>query len=110
MLAKKYHLPSSFFSSFTKKRKNSFSEDVFYVLIFPSENNFSRFAVVASVKNFKKASERNKLRRTVFDFLREKKKFEIGKKDFVFNLNPEIISLGKNDIYKELERFFNKIN
>lgn len=109
MLAKKYHLPTSFFTSLKQKRKISVSGDVFCVSIFDSPNTFSRFAVIISTKVSKKSTVRNKIKRILFEYFRTRKKFEIIGKDFVFYVNTKIISFLKSEVEEKLDDFFKKI-
>jgi len=101
MLAKKFRLPIQLF--FKKAGKN-FKSRYFLLKIFSSKLSFSRFGIIVSAKVNKKATERNRLKRLIFDFLRQKQK-ELPIREYLFILYPSIASARKEEIIAELEKF-----
>lgn len=65
MLAKKYRLP---IQEFVKKSGKSYKSRYFLLKIFRSSGAHSRFGVVISKKVSAKATVRNKIKRSIFDF------------------------------------------
>ncbi len=65
MIAKKYKLPIQLFPA---KRGKLFKNAYFQVKIFSAEKAWSRFGVTISTKTAPKATERNRLKRLVYDF------------------------------------------
>ena len=104
MLAKKFRLPIQDWFKERKKaitRKSSF----FIVKIADSDLAYGRFGVVVSSKVSKSAVNRNKIKRTIFDFIRLGKLREIsGKigKDVLIIVLPKTAKLEKKEIEKEL--------
>lgn len=64
---------------------------------------FSRFGVVISAKVSKKAVERNKIKRAIFNFLKERKN-ELPISDYLIIVYPEAVKLKKEDLVKELSK------
>ena len=69
MLSKKYRLPTSFFRA-RKRPVQSFAVEGVGARVYTSSLSYPRCAVIVPVKTAKKAVERNKIRRTVYDMLR----------------------------------------
>ena len=65
MLAKKYRLP---IQEFIKKSGKSYKSRYFLLKIFRSGGKHGRFGVVISKKVSAKATTRNKIKRSIFDF------------------------------------------
>lgn len=105
MLAKKFRLPIQLFFSASggKKSGKSIKSRYFLLKIFPSNLTYSRFGIVVSTKVSKKATERNHLKRLIFNFLREKR-VSLPIFDYLFILYPSIASATKKQITEELKK------
>lgn len=122
MLAKKYRLP---IQSVLNKSGRSFKGRCFLFKVFPSKMDFNRFGVIISKKVAKRATERNRLKRIVFDCA---KKFAGqpagaenkdnpprpatecgGKFDILIVFLPSVAKSEKFDIIKELDESLEKI-
>ena len=109
MLSKRYRLPTSFFKEIVRERKKpaeTLSNTLFLAKIYTSPNNYSRFEVVVSSANFKKATERNCLRRTVYEILRKDGFYKKPNQDIVLIIKPEISRTSPEEIKDELFKFF----
>ncbi len=102
MLAKKFRLPIQLFFRRTGK---SLKSRYFLLKIFSTETAFSRFGVIISSKVSKKAVVRNRLKRLLFNFLKEKQK-DLPIADYLFILYPSITEADKKEIISELEKIF----
>ncbi|MDD5547922.1 MAG: ribonuclease P protein component [Candidatus Pacebacteria bacterium] len=69
MLAKKYRLPIQ--TVLKQKSGHSFKSRYFLFKIFSSDLPFSRFGLIVSKKISKKAVDRNRIKRLVFNYLRK---------------------------------------
>ena len=107
MLSKKYHLPKSFFLKKQEKILQSNSES-FLVKVYLSPLAYSRIAVVVSAKIVQKATQRNGLKRTFFEFIRKNGYFSEENRDFVFILRPGAGTKTKQEIENELGLFWKK--
>lgn len=109
MLAKKYRLPIGLMVG---KRGPSAKSRYFLLKIFPSILNFNRFGVIINKKAAKKASDRNKLKRTVFRFFEKLLFSNKQKQDFLFIALPGGADAEKKEIIADLEKLthnlFNK--
>ena len=121
MLAKKHRLP---IQSVLRKNGYSFKSRYFLFKIFSGKTRstrstssgqavFNRFGVIISKKVSKKAVDRNRLKRIVFDSV---KKFTFSQSKDGFNgldiliiLSPGVANLKKIDIIKEINESFLKI-
>src|SRR3989338_9129385 len=101
MLAKKFRLP---IQDWLKQRKKTITRKSDFFIIRRSDNNlaFSRFGAVISKKVSKSAVKRNKIKRTIFDFIRLQRLYEIAGRDAVVNVLPSVAKLKKEEIEKEL--------
>lgn len=102
MLAKKHRLPVQFF---LKKTGKIYRGRYFLLKVFDPEQDFSRVGVVVGRKVSKKAAERNKLKRIVFNFFRDNLE-KLPKMDYLVILLPGITELKKEEIEKELKHAF----
>lgn len=110
MLAKKYRLPvQSFFLERSKVIKNDF----FIVRFKENIASFNRIGVLVSKKVSKRATRRNFLKRTVFNFIKAHNLNEssTGRKGFdaLISLLPRAESAPKSDFLDHLGRVMNKI-
>ena len=97
MLAKKYRLPVQIA---LKKRYRSLKSLYFSVKVLPGELEYSRFGVVISKKTAKKAVDRNRLKRIIYD-LAGAHKDDISVGDYIISILPPAASLSKDELKKE---------
>ena len=107
MLAKKYRLPVQ--TVIGKKGKDMRFPN-FLIKIFSSSNIYSRFGVVLKKGTVKKASDRNRIRRAIFDAIRIRQKdFEFPNADFLIIAGSSVSSLPVSEIKKEISGTFDVI-
>lgn len=103
MLLKKYRLDTDFFKSNENKRNSKILfSNLFTLKKYKSDKPFSRFSVVVSAKISKKATVRNKIKRIVYEFIREKNFYIIPKNNFVFIAKKEIKKSTPKEIIQDL--------
>lgn len=107
MLAKKYRLQIQDWLKDKNKRISTRKSDFFIVRFSQNKLNFSRFGVVISVKVSKSAVKRNKIKRTIFDFIRLNKLYEISGNDVVITILSSVSKLNKEEIKKEISSILN---
>lgn len=100
MLAKRFRLP---IQDFVGKRGKLLKTPYFLLKIYSAEFPHSRFGVTVSAKVAKKASERNKLKRLVYNFLKYYYK-EIPLGDYWISVLPPAVSLSKKDFIGALTK------
>lgn len=107
MLKKKYRLKGDDIKKFFEGRFKTFKNEYFKIFYRDNSLKFSRFSVKPQDKIFKKAVERNRVRRRIYNILREEKIFEkIKGKDFlIFPQKKEILDID----YEELKEKISKI-
>lgn len=103
MLAKKFRLSiqSQIFrksNSTVQKRGNKY----FIIKTTPNNFPFSRFGVVVSRKVGKKAAQRNRIKRTIFNFIQQRGLHQNPSRDILLITLPTINQLTKTEIEKEL--------
>jgi len=102
MLAKKFRLPIRSWmkdkSKITITKKGNF----FIVKVRPNDLGFSRFGTTVSSKTVKKATQRNRLKRIIFNFIRLNDFHLRPGKDFLIIALPIVSQSAKADIKKEL--------
>ncbi len=111
MLAKKYRLP---IQTVLNKSGRNFKSRCFLFKFFLNNLNFNRFGVVISKKIDKRAAERNRLKRIIFDSI---KKFVFRPADVKNKENFDVLIIvlqnmtkfSKTDIIKELNESLSKI-
>lgn len=103
MLTKRQRLPIQLFVG--KKGKLAKSP-FFLVKIYPASEEFSRFGVTVSAKVAKKATERNRLKRLAYNFLRDYYK-EIPLGDYWITVLPSTLTLSKERFFMELTKTLN---
>lgn len=103
MLAKKYRLPIQNFAGKSGKTAKSpnFSVKKFENL------RFSRFGVIISKKVSKKSTERNRIKREIFNFLREIKG-NLPAADYLIIVYPGAARFKKEDMRLELGKLLTK--
>ena len=98
MLAKKYKLPIQLFVG---KKGQTLKGRHFLFKIFPAEKPFSRFGVIISNKVSKKAADRNRLRRQLFNIFQTiQGKLPIA--DYLVIIYPSVMNLDQNQLKLEL--------
>ncbi|MBI5401262.1 ribonuclease P protein component [Candidatus Wolfebacteria bacterium] len=107
MLAKKYKLPIKEFLD--KKPRISGRTEFFLMRILPNNLKFSRFGVVISKKVSASAVVRNKIKRTIFDFLRIEKLHIPAGKDVLLTVLPPAAKLNKKELEEGLENVIIKL-
>jgi ribonuclease P protein component len=111
MLAKRYRLTTSFFGASASSKKTAFISRQLKELnlkTFSSFLPYSRFAVVASSSAFKKASERNKYRRAVYESIRKSGANKESGKDIVIYLKSDIKKITAKEVEKLIGRLLKK--
>lgn len=103
MLSKKQRLPIQYFVG---KKGKLLKNPYFLVKIYSSSENFSRFGVTVSSKVAKKASQRNKLRRLAYNFLKDYYK-EMPLADYWISVQHLAASISKENFIKELQKVLN---
>ncbi len=103
MLAKQFRLQ---IQKWLKERKKTIIRRSHFFIIKLRDNDllFSRFGVVISAKVNKSAVKRNKTKRTIFNFIRLKKFYELPGKDILIIVSLPASKLMKSKIEKELEK------
>lgn len=100
MLAKRYRLP---IQSFVKKAGQTRKSRHFLLKLFSSEGAHFRVGVIISRKVAAKATKRNQLKRTIFNFFR--KNFQsLQIKDYLVIVLPGTANLKKEQIEEELNK------
>lgn len=103
MLSKPYRLP---IQDFIGKKGKVIKTPYFVLKRFSAERPFSRFGIVISSKVFRRAVDRNRLKRQIFNFLRElKENLPIG--DYLIIALPPIAQLKKDALKQELFKLLN---
>ena len=100
MLRKERRLP---IQEFIGKKGKLVKSPYFLVKIYSPSKEFSRFGVTVSVKAAKKATERNRLKRLVYNFIRDYHK-EIPVADYWISVLPPAAGLSKADFLKSLKK------
>ena len=107
MLSKKYRLP---IQNFVAKKGVSGRSRYFLLKIFPLPTGIrqsaekagahSRFGIIISSKVSKKAVNRNRIKRQIFNFIREAKN-QLPVKDYLIIVHPEVTKLNKQELQQE---------
>jgi len=109
VLAKKFRLLVEKWIKDKNKKIAIKKSDFFILKTNPNNLDFNRFGVVISSKVYKSSVKRNQLKRTIFDFIRMKKFYEVSNKnsgkDFLIIVLPPVVKLTKEKINKELKDF-----
>ena len=100
MLSKKNKLPIQHFVGV--RPWQTIRSPYFTIKLFSATLPYSRFGVVISKKVFAKATQRNQLKRLVFDHIRGIiNKLPVA--DYLFIFSPAIAKLEKEEIIKQLK-------
>ncbi len=101
MLAKKYKLP---IQDFLSKKPVHTKHSAFFVLKkFMTSLSYSRFGIIISAKIFKKAVDRNKTRRFLFDFLSSRQQ-QLPTGDYLFILKNSYKDQLRTEVLIDLEK------
>ena len=98
MLSKKYRLPVQLF---IKQRAQILKSPYFLIRIYPTSNDYSRFAVVVSKKTSLKATQRNRMKRLAYNTLSTLKE-KLSVFDYIINVLPKSGNLPKEEFIKKL--------
>lgn len=104
MLAKKFRLQIQNWLKNREKKIITRKSDFFIVKIAANELNFGRIGVIISRKVSKSAVRRNKIKRTIFDFIRLNEYHKISGKDILITVLPLAGQKEKSEIENELSR------
>lgn len=104
MLAKKYRLQIDEWLKDKKKRIFSRKSDFFVIKTSTNNLDFSRFGIVISAKVSKSAVARNRIKRTIFDFVRLNKFQEIAGNDVLIIVLPLAAKLTKQEIENNISK------
>ena len=100
MLAKEHKLPIQLFVA---KKGKIIKTPYFLLRVFIPETESSRFGVTVSVKTAKRATDRNKLKRLVYNFVKEYHK-KIQTADYWITILQPAANLPKESLLKELNK------
>ena len=107
MLAKKYRLPVQ--TAIGKRGRDARFPD-FLIKIFSSPNSYPRFGVVLKKGTVKKAVDRNRIRRAIFDAIRIRQKdFNSPGFDFLIIAGSAVLKLSIAELKKEINSAFDVI-
>ncbi len=103
MLAKKFRLP---IHKWQQEKKTTIARrSSFFIVKFRTNNlEFSRFGIIISAKVSKKAVARNKIKRTIFNFIRLKKLHLNSSRDILIIVLPLANQLTKKEIQEQLKQ------
>jgi len=106
MLAKKYRLRRE---DTVRKKSHAITSSYFRAKIYSTGRAYSRFSVHVGKAVYKKAHERNALRRSIYSFIRENRK-HISLNDIVLIALPKTkILKTKNSLIAHLQKLFKSI-
>lgn len=106
MLAKKFRLPIQRW--FKERKKAAVRQNDFLIVKFrPNSLSFNRFGVLIGGKTAKKAIERHKIKRIIFNFIRCRKFPKFSNQDFLIMVLSPTVKLKKIEIEKELKNILN---
>lgn len=108
MLAKRFRLQVQRWLK-EKNRTTTRKSDFFIIKSRKNDLLFSRFGMVISGKVNKSAVKRNKIKKTIFNFIRLEKLYELAGKDVLIIVLPQASRLTKLEIKKELEKTLRSI-
>ena len=103
MLAKKYKLPLQSFAG--KSGNKSLRTPYFAIKVFSAIKAYSRFGAVISAKVSKKAVDRNRIRRSIFQWLQIHQS-QLPVADYVIIVFPEAARLPEEAISIQLRKLF----
>lgn len=108
MLAKKFRLRIQ--SQTTKQTRKSGIQQknrYFIIKIIPNNFSYSRFGAIINRKVNKKATQRNRIKRIIFNFVRLNKLHQVPRKDILIIALPPINRLTQTEIQQELNKLLN---
>ncbi len=110
MIAKKFKIPKKHIALILKKGE-SFDSKLFVVRFWENKIEFPRFRIIVSTKFAKKAVDRNKIRRRIYEALRliTKEKSNLRHLDIVFIPKKQILKKEFQEIYKAAEELVTKL-
>ncbi|MCK9186610.1 ribonuclease P protein component [Candidatus Gracilibacteria bacterium] len=110
MIAKKFKIPKKYIELILKKGE-SFDSKLFVVRFWENKIGFPRFRIIVSTKFAKKAVDRNRVRRQVYEALRLiiKEKPSLKPLDMILIPKKQILSKEFKEIYKITEELVTKI-
>jgi len=102
MLAKKFRLPVK---EFLDKKPKILKTAHFYFKYLPKQTVFTRVGVIISKKTEKSAVKRNKIKRIIFDFFRDKESnFKTFGVDVLISPNKKVFGLKKEEVKKTIKK------
>lgn len=106
MLSKKYRFHSRGGVRFVYQHGKTIRKPKMSLIFTDNSRGFTRVAVVVSKKVSKKAVDRNRIRRRVYEVIRKNFEFVPKKKDYIFVIYSKDIMKIKNE---ELERLLGEL-
>ncbi len=108
MLAAKHRIKGSEIASIKKKGKLYKSSHFGAIILNRDDKKDSRFGFIISKKVSKLATERNRIKRALYEALRHNLKFIKKGRDMIFLVKPEISKKSTPEIMREAETFLRK--
>ncbi|MDI6717681.1 MAG: ribonuclease P protein component [Patescibacteria group bacterium] len=114
MISKKYKLSTKDFLKLIKAKKTVLFQrsDFFIIKINPNGLNYNRFGLVINKKTAAKATQRNKIKRIIYNFIK-KENFFSGQADISITVLNKTAGLSEkeieNNLRKDLRKVFFKI-
>lgn len=109
MIAKKFRVPRQSIDFILKK--GSLEKSTLFLIRFVKNNEaFNRFSLVVSKKIYKRAVDRNKLRRQIYEAIRLSEESPDAQHfDFIFIPKKKIIDYNYSEIEKDISKFISWI-
>ena len=102
MLAKKFRLPIWQWMRDKNKRTITRKGNFFIVKTAPNNLKLNRFGTIISSRALKKATQRNRLKRMIFEFIRLNKLSRLSDKDVLIIVQPSASQAKELEMKKEL--------
>ncbi len=102
MLAKKFRLPIQQWMRDKNKRTITKKGNFFIVKTAPNGLKFNRFGIIISSRILKRATQRNRLKRMIFNFIRLNKINQLSSKDVLIITQLLASQAKKEEVKKEL--------
>lgn len=103
MLAKRYRLPVQ---NLRKKIGQTTKSRYFLLKVFAPVKSYSRAGIVISKKVAAKATARNKIKRSVFDWFQKNINY-LPVKDYLIILSPAAAQINKQELLDEFSKILN---